>query len=230
MTATLQDLLRPLADLAADGRGDLVGQRLHGTGRTASWGVPHAGDRRGAVLILLGGRDLTGASVALTERGRELRRQPGQVSLPGGVTEAHDASPAATALRETVEEIGIDVARVEVLGQFAPVRLAPARFTLTPVLARSDELLPLHRASPIEVERAAWVRLLDLADPRHRGSVELRNGLAGPAFDVDGLFVWGFTAVLLDAVLDVLGLERSWDRTRRWEVPARMRGPRGELR
>lgn len=230
MTSTLPTFLRPLADLAADGRSNLFGARLHGPAPASSFQGPAPGDRSGAVLLLISGRDPSDAAVALTERGHALRRQPGQVSLPGGGTEPQDESAVATALRETEEEIGLDPARVEILGEFSPVRLVPARYSLIPVLARCVDPLPLRRASPIEVERAAWVRLLDLADPRHRGTVELRTAMLGPAFDVDGLFVWGFTAVLLDTVLDALGLEQTWDRTRRWQVPARMRGPRGELR
>lgn len=230
MTSTLPAFLRPLADLAAGGGPELFGTRRRGQPPASSFQGHRPGDRSGAVLLLISGRDLPDAAVALTERGHALRRQPGQVSLPGGGAEAQDDSPVATALRETEEEVGIDPARVEVLGEFSAVRLAPARYSLIPVLGRCADRLPMRRASPIEVERAEWVRLLDLADPHHRGAVELRAGTMGPAFDVDGLFIWGFTAMLLDTVLDVLGLEQPWERTRRWQVPARMRGPRGEVR
>ena len=54
--------------------------------------------------------------------------------------------------------------------------------------------------------------LSELTDPARRFTVSHPSGFVGPAFDVDGLLVWGFTAGLLSKVLELAGLERSWDR------------------
>ena len=35
----------------------------------------------------------------------------------------------------------------------------------------------------------------------------------GPAFDVDGTIVWGFTAMVLDALFDAAGWTMPWDRS-----------------
>ncbi len=55
-------------------------------------------------------------SVLLTQRNPDLKDHPGQISFPGGRVEPQDVSPAATALREAEEEVGLDPARVGVVG------------------------------------------------------------------------------------------------------------------
>ena len=64
------------------------------------------------------------------------------------------------------------------------------------------------------------VRLYFLVDPANRGRVRLRNGFAGPAFSVAGMVVWGFTAGLLDLLLDLGGWAVRWDAGRLLRLPA----------
>ena len=49
--------------------------------------------------------------------------------------------------------------------------------------------------------------LADLLDPAARFTVRRSSGYRGPAFEFDGLFVWGFTAMLLGSLLDFAGLD-----------------------
>ncbi|HUN25816.1 MAG TPA: CoA pyrophosphatase [Steroidobacteraceae bacterium] len=72
-------------------------------------------------------------TVLLTERATRLRNHPGQVSFPGGRIEPQDASPRAAALREAHEEIGLDPARVEVVG-YLPDHVVISGFRVTPVV------------------------------------------------------------------------------------------------
>ncbi len=58
------------------------------------------------------------------------------------------------------------------------------------------------------------VPLAALTDPRNRIKVGHPSGYVGPAFMVAGLLVWGFTAGLLSALLNLGGWERPWDTTR----------------
>jgi hypothetical protein len=58
------------------------------------------------------------------------------------------------------------------------------------------------------------VRVADLADPANRLTVRHWSGRMSPAFDVDGIRVWGFTAFVLDRVLALAGWELPWDRDR----------------
>ena len=57
----------------------------------------------------------------------------------------------------------------------------------------------------------ARVPLAELLDPANRVSVGHPSGFVGPAFDVRGLLVWGFTAGLLSRLFALSGWERPWD-------------------
>lgn len=74
------------------------------------------GDRKAAAVAVVVTEDAVGRPCFLiTKRARHMRAHAGQWALPGGRTEA-DETPAACALRETAEEIGIELAADSVLG------------------------------------------------------------------------------------------------------------------
>jgi hypothetical protein len=75
-----------------------------------------------------------------------------------------------------------------------------------------------------EVERVVRVPVADLLDPAHRCTAVF-GPYRGPAFELDDLFIWGFTAMLLSTVLDLSGLTRPWDEGRERELPERVRSP-----
>ena len=75
-----------------------------------------------------------GLQVLLTRRTDHLRDHAGQISFPGGRAEADDEGPAATALREAEEEVGLQHDRVQVIGQM-PVYTTVTRYVVTPVVA-----------------------------------------------------------------------------------------------
>jgi hypothetical protein len=60
--------------------------------------------------------------------------------------------------------------------------------------------------------------LAELAEPANRISLTHPNGWLGPAFDVEGMLIWGFTAGLTDRLLALGGWEVPWDRTRVQEL------------
>ena len=192
---------------------------------------PPSGGRRSAVLILFGPSENGGEDVLLTERAHTLRTQPGDISFPGGKLEPFDASTTAAALRETQEEVGIDPADIDVVGPLPDIYLAPRRFVVTPVLGWWPQPGPLVDIDPGEVHRAVRAPLSHLLDPAGRFTVTHPSGYVGPGFDFDGLFIWGFTAGLLSAVLDFAGLTRPWDRGVQRPLPERYRpgGPRDAL-
>ena len=73
-----------------------------------------------------------------------------------------------------------------------------------------------------EVAAVHSLRVPELVDPRNRLTWYLSaTQHEGPAFDVDGLFVWGFTAYLIDWLLDLAGWSQPWDASRRVPVPHR---------
>lgn len=167
--------------------------------------------RQAAVLILFAeGADGRG-EILLTERASGMRSHPGQVAFPGGSIDPGDSGPVAAALREACEETGLDPTGVDVLGLLPDVYLPPSHFHVTPVVGWWRTPSPVSAVDPIEVARVAPVSLPALLDPANRFTTYLRHGYVGPAFEVDGFFVWGFTAGLLSRFLAVAGLEVPWD-------------------
>jgi 8-oxo-dGTP pyrophosphatase MutT (NUDIX family) len=199
----------PLLHLAATARaGDL-----------ARFTPPPGHHRRSAVLLLFGeGAD--GPDVLLTERAAGLRAHPGQVAFPGGRLEPVDAGAAAAALREAREETGLDVSGVVVTGTLPDLYLPASDFAVTPVLAWWREPSPVDAVDPVEVARAVRVPVAELVDPANRFLVTHPSGYVGPGFRAQGLFVWGFTAGILDRVLALAGWERPWSRDRLEPIPS----------
>lgn len=173
---------------------------------------PTGGGRRSSAVLMLFGPGLDGRTeVLLTERSPALRSHPGQVSFPGGGREEGDADLAATALREAREEIGLDPAGVEVVALLPALHIPVSRYDVTPVLAWWARPGPVYVRQPEEVRQVVSVAVDDLVDPAHRFTVRHPSGHRGPAFAVGDLVVWGFTAGLLDRVLEFAGLTQAWD-------------------
>jgi 8-oxo-dGTP pyrophosphatase MutT (NUDIX family) len=203
--------LRPLADAARSVRPEQLSRFL----------PPADGSgRHSAVLMLFASpAGLAEADVLLLERASTLRSHPGQSAFPGGATDPGDASAAATALREAAEEVGLDPVTVEVLTELPALFLPPSGFVVTPVLAHWARPHPVGVVDTAEVASVHRLPLAHLLDPAHRFTVRHPSGYLGPGFEVDGLFVWGFTAGLLARLLRLAGWERPWDRTIERPVP-----------
>jgi len=166
--------------------------------------------RRSAVLILLG-EGPRGPDVLLIEKSAHLRRHAGQPAFPGGGADPGEDYPVGTALREAHEEAGVDPAAVRVLATLPELFLGPSDNLVVPVIGWWDDPRDVTTGDPVEVARVARVPLADLVDPANRFRVRHPAGYVGPAFGVAGMVVWGFTAGLLDAVLQAAGLSRPWD-------------------
>lgn len=175
--------------------------------------------RHSAVLMLFGEQADGGIDVLLTERGSQLRAHAGQVSFPGGRVDPEDAGAIDAALREAEEEVGVEASGVEIIGALPPLYLMPSDNVVTPVAAWWHTPGEVSPVSTIEVERVVRVKLDDLVDQANRFIVDTPIGYVSPGFEVSGLFVWGMTAKLLDAVLDIAGLMTPWDEAVRRPLP-----------
>jgi 8-oxo-dGTP pyrophosphatase MutT (NUDIX family) len=188
---------------------------------------PEQGGRASAVLILFGPNAEGGEDVVLTERSHSMRSHAGQVSFPGGAIDPVDSGPVSAALREAREEVGLDPAGVQVVAQLPDLYLPPSNFVVTPVLGWWAQPSPISVVDHQEVARVLRAPLSELTDPARRFTVSHPSGFVGPAFDVDGLLVWGFTAGLLSKVIELAGLERSWDTADHRPIPPHLMGGRG---
>jgi 8-oxo-dGTP pyrophosphatase MutT (NUDIX family) len=171
---------------------------------------PPTGGRASAVLILFGdGPD--GPDLLVIQRSEELRLHAGQPAFPGGTIDAGDGGPVGAALREAVEEVGLDPGGVDVVGTLPEVFIPRTGFRVIPVLAwwrRPSAVAPVDAGEVAAVER---VSVAELADPGARLMVRVRDGRLSPAFRVRGMLIWGFTAALVDRLLALGGWEKPWD-------------------
>jgi 8-oxo-dGTP pyrophosphatase MutT (NUDIX family) len=214
------------ADTLHDARAEL----LAAARRADAWAPalpPNVGDAHAASVLVLFGRldsipaDPSAPAVAadldvlLQRRAATLSSHPGQVSFPGGRREEQDADAVATALREAQEETGLDPAGVEVLATLGELPLAASNHVVTPVLAwwRSpSRVAAVDHAETVEVFRVPVAQLLDPSIRFTSTIHRMGRTWRGPAFDVDGTIVWGFTAMVLDALFDATGWTQEWDR------------------
>ncbi|GMN40392.1 hypothetical protein TIFTF001_009622 [Ficus carica] len=96
--------------------------------------------RRAAVLICLFEGPQGELRVILTKRSMKLSSYPGDVALPGGKTEEGDADDSATALREAMEEIGLDSSLVEVVANLEPFISLQQLLKVIPVIGLLDRV------------------------------------------------------------------------------------------
>jgi 8-oxo-dGTP pyrophosphatase MutT (NUDIX family) len=169
--------------------------------------------------VLAGIRDLAQPTVIFTLRHGGLRTHAGQVAFPGGRADPEDADAIATALREAEEEVGLDPASAEVLALLPDLYIPVSSFVVTPVLAWWRHPHPVHPRQPAEVAHVARLPISELVDPENRIRVRHRSGWIGPAFQVRGMLVWGFTAGVISTLLDIGGWTRPWKPGRIVELP-----------
>lgn len=181
--------------------------------------------RASAVLIAFAEGD-DGPAVLLIERAADMRKHAGQVAFPGGSLDDTDADARAAALREAEEEVGLDPASVQVVAELPDLYIPVSGFVVTPVIVWWRDAHPVTAVDPAEVARVALVGVTDLVDPANRFTTVHPSGFVGPGFDVHGLFVWGFTALLLDRLLELGGWALSWDRSVQRPLPPSMLSPR----
>lgn len=146
-------------------------------------------------------------SVLLTQRNPDLKDHPGQISFPGGRVEPQDVSPAATALREAEEEVGLDPARVEVVG-YLPVYRTVTGFCVTPVVAIVKPPVDL-RPDPGEVADVFEVPLSFLLDSaNHQRCIMQFEGRQRDFYAVPygDRYIWGATAGIILGLARLLSL------------------------
>lgn len=132
----------------------------------------------------------------------------GQIGLPGGRWSNDDGTLERTALRETQEEVGLDVlAHGEVLGQLDELR--PRTPVLPPIIVRPF-VVALHSLPALtlsdEVAELRWVRVGELFHPATRISTSVRVRdlqLKVDAYQLGDFTVWGMTERILATFAEI---------------------------
>ncbi|MBN2874441.1 MAG: CoA pyrophosphatase [Spirochaetales bacterium] len=160
--------------------------------------------RDAAVLVLLY-EDNSQVRFPLMLRTDGMGVHAGQVSLPGGSREGAE-SYEACALRETGEELGVDLATNSVVAALSPLRVPPSRFIVYPFVGTAPGL-PRFAPSADEVAALFTASLDELLDPKARfveDALFEERLWSVPYYKLAGQRVWGATAMILAELAAVL--------------------------
>lgn len=168
---------------------------------------PGTGDLRSAVAVLL--RFERGQpDVLLMKRAERAEdRWSGHISLPGGRESPADADLLATAMRETDEELGVDLrGSARLIGRLQPLRAMAHGRVLPMVIAPFVfvETCPVTIALGHEAQEAFWMPLELAASGAIAGEYPYVLGPETrtlPCWSYQGHVVWGLTYRMLDDLL-----------------------------
>ena len=155
-----------------------------------------------------------------------MRKQPGDISFPGGRIDPSDSTPLAAALRETQEELGVDPETVTHVRQLSPYIASPA-FVVYPFMAIIDYSQIIDSYNKEEVEEVFTIPvkwLLNYEPYMHLVSVEptpssdfpfekIMNGaqyqwrtqsIEEWFFDYGKYTIWGLTARILKHFIEII--------------------------
>lgn len=166
---------------------------------------PGAQRQASAVMLVLLDHD-DGLRLVLTQRAPHLPKHPGQISFPGGRAEAEDTDLLDTARRETAEEIGLDLARSDVIAAL-PRYATRTGFDIAPFVA----IVPPPPSWTPQVSEVAAVfeEPLDsfLRSERWRRDGAMFSGRPLRhwwAMDLGERYLWGATAAILHSFAETL--------------------------
>lgn len=162
--------------------------------------------REGAVLIAFF-PDQQGISTIMIQRSVYDGVHSGQIAFPGGRRDPSDQSLTETAIREAVEEVGVNREATKVIGSLSRLYIPPSNFDVLPVIAVLSER-PALTIQPEEVTEAFFVPLRQLTNPENcqLKTIHARNySIADvPAYCIDNRIIWGATAMIISELLAVL--------------------------
>jgi 8-oxo-dGTP pyrophosphatase MutT (NUDIX family) len=145
--------------------------------------------------------------LVLTRRTQTVRSHKGQISLPGGARENNEPL-IQTALRETLEELGIPSDGTEVIGPLSVLYTPPSRYCIYPFVAHRL-VIPTFHPDPVEVAEVLEVPLATLLDPSTRrvtywSDPDFETPRRVPFFNIHDQVVWGATAMILSELVTML--------------------------
>jgi 8-oxo-dGTP pyrophosphatase MutT (NUDIX family) len=162
--------------------------------------------KKAAVLVLFYPNLNNDTCFLLTKRASYNGTHSAQISFPGGKFDSKDSSLRTTAIRETYEEVGIQLKDTSIFKKMTTVFIPPSNFIVTPYLAISNEHLTFTKNH--EVEDTIEVNLTDLLNENSISSSILSTSYAKemtvPCFKLNNYIVWGATAMMLNEIRELL--------------------------
>jgi 8-oxo-dGTP pyrophosphatase MutT (NUDIX family) len=205
-------------------RARLSGRVAQAAASSGGSGSAVAGERPAAVAIVLryaaagavGGADHAAAApdphVLLMKRAdRAGDPWSGHVSFPGGRFEAGDADLRATAIRETREELGIDLAGAGFLGALEPIVTTGRSTRPLPATAVAPfvfvETAPLAPVPGPEATSVFWLPIARAAAGAFDGELQYNHlgvPMTFPCWNYEGYVVWGMTFRMLRTLIETV--------------------------
>ncbi|WP_339660839.1 CoA pyrophosphatase [uncultured Polaribacter sp.] len=162
--------------------------------------------RKAAVLVLFYPNKENETCFLLTQRASYKGTHSAQISFPGGKLEKSDKNLEQTALRETLEEVGVLPSSVEIIRELTDVYIPPSNFLATPFLgfvAQRPNFVLNHEVA-LEIE----VLVSDLLDDNSVSTVTLDTSymkkIEVPCFKINDYIVWGATGMMLSEIKELL--------------------------
>ena len=163
------------------------------------------GNELASVLIVIYGKN---PFIIMTEKSKNMKVHGGEISFPGGKWSEQDSDLLETAIRETKEELCLDIPRENVIGQLDDVITLNSKYKITPFIAILDVVPTLTANS--EVESILHIPLASFLDtmsednlPEHRSIKEMYT------FTFGKYNVWGASARMLKQITTLLSEKNS---------------------
>lgn len=162
--------------------------------------------RKAAVLALFYPNKKNETCFLLTKRASYKGTHSAQISFPGGKIEKTDKNLQETALRETLEEVGVKPSSVEIIRELTDVYIPPSNFLVTPFLGFVDKKpnFILNNEVALEIEGLVSNLLKEdtvstaILDTSYMKKIEV------PCFKINNHIVWGATGMMLSEIKELL--------------------------
>ena len=141
----------------------------------------------------------------LTKRTAEVEHHKGQISLPGGAIDKDEAAIDAS-LRESNEEIGIDVSKLNILGKLTDLYTPVSYFNIHPFIWFANEK-PKITLNTQEVDTVYKIGISELIDKKNISTKNVKKSgitFQVPAFNFNHCVSWGATAMILSEFRDLI--------------------------
>ena len=158
-----------------------------------------------AVLIMLYPKDEKW-HLTLIKRNSYKGNHSAQISFPGGKMESTDANLKTCALRETLEEVGIQCTEEEVLGKLTPLYIPISNFMVHPYVALLPSE-PKFAIDPHEVKHLIEIPIEIILNNKYKKQREIisqEHHITTPVYEIEDDYIWGATAMILSEFSEIL--------------------------